>query len=272
MGKKKRKKFSKNKRLAWMGSVLGGAVQLFVKSLPLFALCTLLGFLFLGIRKALYADSYLSIRRIVLEPFDALPPQEKQEIESRWLGKNMLTVNLQNMSKELQKDPKIRVVRVSLVFPSILKIEIEKRQLLGMIQLSPRGSFGLVSEDGVIFEVAKERNPSFVLFEAYGWDQKEPRIGLKLKHQGFREAVKFLNAFEGHPLSHQETVTKIVLDRAGNVSLVLGGGPEIRLGRHPLERLGAMERVKPIILHGEGRAKIDYIDLEFDNIVVKSKK
>ena len=271
MGKRKRKKSGRGKGFSKIASFLGETFHLFFRVFPFVALGLILGLLFFGVRRVLYADSSLTVQKIMVDPIDGLSSTERQSLESRLLGKNILKIDVHRVAKELEKDPEIQIARVTRHLPSLLQIEVEKRKPIAFIQLSPRGSFGLISEDGMILDVVRDHNTSLVLVEAYGLDKKEPHMGLKVKQKGFQEAMKFLKAFWEHPLAHQETVTKMSLDHLGNVSVILGSGPEIRLGRQPFETLGSIEKIIPL-LEGENRKGIEYVDLQFDNVIVKRKK
>ena len=72
-------------------------------------------------------------------------------------------------------------------------------------------------------------------------------------------------------LSHFEVLTRIGIDHLGNVSIILGNGPQIRLGRRPMDSLKSLEKTIPL-LKSEERSKIEYVDLQYDNVIVKRKK
>ncbi len=271
MGKKKRKRSGKNKGFAVLGNLIGGTFRLFFRSIPFALVFGTAGMLFVGVRQALYADFSLTLEKIIVTPPDALSATERRGLETRLIGNNILTIDIQKISRDLKKNPEIRVAKVSRYLPSLLKIEVEERKPMAFVQFAPKGYYGVAAEDGMILEVVKERNTSLVLVEAYSLGLKEPRVGSQIKHRGFVEAMTFLKAFWKDPLAHQENVTKIGLDHLGNVGIVLGSGPDIRLGRRPAEHLNDLEKIMPI-LHGDGRLNIDYIDLQFDNVIVKRKK
>lgn len=227
--------------------------------------------MFFGVREALYADSTLSIGRIVVEPADALSAARRKELDERFLGKNILRVNLEKIARELEANPEIRTARVTRRMPALLKIQIEARKPVALIRFSPRGPLGLISEDGVILDVLPQPAASLIIFEAFDAGIRQPKFGDRFRHPGFLEAVKFLKAFWGHPLARLETVTKITLDSFGNVTVTLRGDLQVRLGRRPAERFSAMEKVVPL-LEREDRKQIEYVDLQFDSVIVKRKR
>ena len=89
--------------------------------------------------------------------------------------------------------------------------------------------------------------------------------------KGFEAANQFTREFSKHPLAQFESISKITLDHIGNVSVTLGKGPELRLGRKPLEAMKSFDKIAPI-LESPDRLKIDYVDLQFNNVIVKQKR
>ena len=271
MPKKKRRKSGRGKKFLRWGGIVTGAFRLVFRIFPLAAAAALAGGLFVTVRQALYADSALAVSRIVVEPSEALPAIERRALETKFLGKNILRVNLRAVSRELEKDPQIRRAAVVRRLPAELRVFLELRKPVALIQFSPKGSFGLVSEDGMILDTLLRPNASMFLIEAYAAGIKEPQSGAVVPGRGYTEAIRFMKAFWDHPLSRREAISKISLDHLGNVTAVLGNGPAVRLGRRPAERMKALEKVV-LLLQGENRAGIDYVDLQFDNIIVKRKK
>lgn len=270
MAKRKRKKSNKKGFLSGIFSVLGGTFRLSLKLFPFVLIVGSLGVLFFGVRSALYADSNLTIQKIVVEPADAVSIQTRSALESNWLGKNILKIDLDNIARNLEKSPEIRLARVTRHLPAALKIEVEKRKPVAFVRISPKGAIGSMSEDGMILDVVKQTNGSMVLVEAFGVGAQEPQVGRTIHLKGFSQALTFLRKFWEDPLARRETITKISLDRLGNTTVTLANGPDIRLGRYPEERLAVLEKAAPI-LEDADRSKIEYIDLQFDNVIVKRK-
>jgi cell division septal protein FtsQ len=224
----------------------------------------------MGVREALYADSNLSIQKIIVEPNDALSREQLVRLESKLLGKNILQADIQGLSEELEKSPAILNAKIIKQFPADIYVEIRKRVPVAFIRYRPGGVFGVISEDGMILSTVTEREVSGLIIEASGFGA-DPAIGQFVKQRGFFESMKFLKAYQKQPVARYEPITKMIIDPVGNVNAVLKQGPEIRLGRRPQERLAAVEKILPL-LESDNRKKIDYIDLQFDNVVVKQKR
>lgn len=270
MAKKKNKK--SNRKGGWkaFGSFIVSGGQLLGRSLPFIAVAVIAGYLVFSAKQFLYADNGLSIQKINFEPAQALSIQQMQAIDAKYLGKNILKVNIQALARTLEKDPGIQSAAVSKKFPSELVIQLQPRVPAALIRFSPKGSYGVVSDDGMILRVTDKPGPSDVIIEAFESGLKEPSLGYQIPLRSYLESVKFLNAFAEHALASEEKVTKITLDHSGNVIINLRQGPPIHLGRRPSERLNALQEMLPL-LNREDRTKIDYVDLQFDNVIVKRK-
>jgi len=266
----KRKKSRKNTPWKSLWGGLRVAFTAALRMLPTVAAAGVAVGLFWGVREALYADPQLNIHQVLVDPVTGLANEKRQDLESRLLGKNILKIDLNRIAEELEKKPAIQSARVDRILPSSVNIGISTRTPVAFIKFTPSGRFGLISEDGMILDIAAEKNNSLPLVEAFGLEMKEPRIGLPLKNRGFVEVVRFLKAYWQHPVSGREPLSRISLDAQGNVSITLGPGPEIRLGRHPSSRINVLEKMMYLI-EGNDRKQLEYVDLQFDNVIVKRK-
>ncbi len=270
MAKRKNKKNGSRKG----GSLTGFFLQttrFLLKVCPSFILIFALGMVFVGVREALYADPHLAVQKIVLEPSQSLSNNQREHLEQSLLGKNIIKLDIQRISNDLEKDPRIKNARVVKRLPSELGIEVNRRKPAVFVRLSPKGNFGVVAEDGMVLEVVGEKDIADVWIEAFASGLNEPMIGQRIRTRGFQEALRFKKAFEAHPIARYERIEKMILDPLGNLKVMMGQGLEVRLGRKASERMEALEKMVPL-LAGEERKKIEYVDLQFDNVIVKQKR
>lgn len=266
---KKRRKNSFN-IFSLIGKSIGFSVKGFLKAVP-FAMLAAGGFvIFLGIRQTLYADNGLTIQKIRVEPAEAFSPNQNSAVQSALYGKNIIKTDLHAISERLEKDPSIQNVIMTKRFPSEIYIQVIKRHPVAYIQFVPRGRMGLISLDGMVLEVVEAGRAQGVILEAYGSGMINPSVGVFVRKSGILEALNFFQAYQKEWISAQEPVTKMRVDVLGNVSILLREGPEVRLGRRPLQRMEAIKKINPL-LESEMRKKIDYLDLQFDDVVVKQK-
>jgi len=271
VSRKKRRKSSKSKGFGAVLRLVEGTGRAALRIFPMVVISAAAAGLFLGVRTLLYADSNLAVSKITVEPPTALSIAARAALESEHLGKNILRVDLNSIAEGLEKNPQIQNARVIRRLPSELKIEITGREPLALIQLAPRGPYAYVSEDGMILEVSPHRDMTYVLIEAYGLGMSRPVAGTQIRTRGFTEAVRFLRSFWAHPVARRESLTRLAIDHLGNLTITLGEGPAFRLGRDPDKRLAGLEKAMPL-LEDEGRRGIDYVDLQFDDVIVKRKR
>ena len=269
MAKKKRRK-SSGGGFAEIGRFIKQSWGILIKSIPILLILCALGASFMGIRSALYADSNLAVQKILIEPAGSISGIQREHLESEILGKNILNVDLVKTAASLERDPSIQNVRATRAFPAAIRFEIQRRFPVAYVQFARGAStYGVVSEDGVVLDIIQGRAAGLVM-EAFGLGMTRPNVGAQIRNRGFLEAASFLKLYQNDPLSIDEPITKVMLDALGNVSILLKEGPEIRLGRRPTQRLEALQKSMPL-LESDMRKKIDYIDLQYDDVVVKQK-
>ena len=269
MSRKKRGK--RNGKRGGFGAFLKTSIHFAGKVIPILILILGGGAAFVGMRGLLFADPHLSIQHITVTPSDAISRDQRLRLESILSGKNILKADVRKVSTMLEKDPWIEEAVVTKRVPSEIAIDVRRRLPVAYVRFAPSGGLALVSDDGMVLETPSSRTAAALVIEVAGTGAKEPRVGERLHVKGFEQANQFLREFPKHPLAQFEAVTKIVLDHIGNVNVTLGKGPELRMGRKPLEAMKSFDKIAPILESTE-RQKIDYVDLQFNNVIVKQKK
>lgn len=270
MGKRKRRKSSSP--LIWKAST--GLIRLLaqglVKSLPVFFFAAIGFGVFWGIRENLYADSGFLLQHLNIAPQNALSPEKVRELEKVYLNQNLFKISPRQVARRVEQDPAIREAWVVREFPNTLRIEIRDRNPFTQIEFSSKGPYYSVDEDGVVLGQAPGRNKNLLLIEVFEDGISKPEQGAGLSIPGFEQAVALVRAFPKQRLSHSETIDRVRLDHLGNVALVLTKGPELRFGREPLKKLRMLNSLVPL-LKGPERDRIIYIELQYQDLIVKKK-
>lgn len=270
MGKKNRK----GKRSGFLHAI-GAAFRMlgwmFWRLVPVLLAVALTGFIGFEIRKILVEDRFLQVQELKVVPPEVLSPQSVRALESKILGKNILMLDLHKIEKQIELGPGAQSVRVIREMPSVVRIEIKKRNPIANIQLKENGVYAVVADDGYIIDARAEADPAWILIEDYSEPLKEPKVGVRIQNKGFPEALRFLTAFRKHELSRRENVTRVVLDPYGNITVRLGEGPDFQLGRKASERLSFLTKAL-FLFNTEPRENIEYMDLQYDRIAVKRKR
>lgn len=270
MGKRKRKKSSSP--LVWKATK--GLLHLFcrglVQSLP-FLLFGAVGLgIFWGIRENLYADPGFLVQTVKIVPENSLSEEKVRELENLYLNQNLFKISPQKVAEVVEKDPKIREARVVREFPKTLRIEVYDRIPFAQIQFSSKGDWYSLSEDGVVLGRDAGRNKNLLLVETLETAPLKPEWGTEVALPGFVRAVELVKTFPKLPLSRSETLERLRLDHLGNVNLLLSRGPELRFGREPMKKLQTLDSLAPL-LKGPERNRIIYIDLQYQDLIVKKK-
>lgn len=270
MGKRRKKKLSST--LTWKATqgFFRLVSQGIVKGSPLL-LFGAIGFgIFWGIRQNLYADPGFLVRTVEVLPENSLSDADLQTLESRYLNQNLFRVPIGTISESIEQNPRIREARVTRKFPKTLLIEISERVPFGQIRYEPKGPYYTVSEDGVILEKTTARDGNLLQMEVFDGKPTLPKLGEAIRLAGFKEGVRVVKAFWQHPLAQTERVGQVRLNHLGDVALVLQGGPELRFGRRPMQKFPALNSIIGL-LKGPERERIIYIDLEYQDLVVRKK-
>lgn len=241
------------------------------KAFPLIFTFGFCFFVFWGVRSALYADPALTVRSLRVEPAGSLMDKERQAIEAKVFGKSMLQVDLSKAAAQLEKESGIYRVRIQKVMPDTLALDIERRRPFTFVQTSPGGMFAVVSQDGIVLDLSQEKSDQLISVEAFESIPGSFKKGNHVNLKGYKECVDFLYAYWQHPFSKQEKIEKIILGPVGQLTLVLKNGPAIFLGKSASAKIGVLPKISPL-LKSKDRNQIDYIDLEYTDIIVKRKK
>ena len=269
MGKRRSKK-SKTP-LTW--KAIQGAFHLLTQGIfkvsPLL-LFSIVGFgIFWGIRENLYADPGFLVQSVEVISTKGVSGEKIASLQKLYLNGNLFKISPSEVVKLAQQDPQVREARVTRLFPHTLKIEMIDRAVFGQVQFVPENVFYSVAEDGIVLGIESSRNARLPLIE-FLEGTIHVENGKRLSLPGFKEAVNLTRAFSRHPLARNEQIDRIRLDHLGNVALVLKNGPELRFGRTPSKRLPQLDTLGGLLAGGE-RKDIVYIDLQFDDLIVRKK-
>lgn len=268
------KKFKKGKRGGFFRTAGQGVQALWAliwKLLPLALVLCLAGYAGYEIKKILVKDRFLQVQEIKVVPPEVLSSQSVRALESKILGKNILTLDLKKIESQIELGPGAQSVRVIRQMPATIRVEIKKRNPIANVRLKPNGAYAIVADDGYVIDAKPEADPAWIIIENYSEPVKEPRVGVRIQNKGFPEALRFLEVYRRHELSRRETLTRIFLDPYGNITIRLGQGPDFQLGRKASERLSFLTKAL-FLFNTEPRENIEYIDLQYDRIAVKRKQ
>jgi len=252
----------------------GAVAGIFSHTLPVLILAGLVYFGFGRVKQALVTDPLLNVRVLSISPADVLAPETKAALEKKWLGRNIFSVDLAQLSLEVMARPEVLRAEVVRILPGTLSIRAQKRLPFACLQTHTNGEGWLISEDGMILKKLtgplSASGECKIQLEAFA-ASKLPSPGHYFPVKGFERAVEFYRAFMRAPLAEREKISRLSLDYLGNLTFYLAGGPAVKVGSRPLDLLSQFYKLAPFLEPAE-RQGIEYIDLQFKDVVVKRRK
>ena len=269
MGRKSRRS-KKNGFWGLIGKFFSFLVIGLLKLIPVGLIAAAFLFGVFGVKKILCADTHLQVRAIRVVPAGTLSAQSVKILEDKIIGKNIFSLDLKRIASQIELGPGAQSVRVVRELPATLRIDIKKRKPVANVLFREGGHYGVAAEDGMIIATSATPDPAWVVMEDFSESYTKPSIGARINNKGFFEALRFLDAFNGHELARKEKVTRIELDAYGNVTVRLGEGPDFQLGRQPSEKLSMLTKAM-YLFENEPRETVEYMDLQFDRVAMKRK-
>ncbi len=238
--------------------------------LPFGVISFMVIFLFVGVRQMLHADPYFQIEKITVFPAGILNQTELNFLEGRAKGKSLLEIDLKELSKILERNPKVERAEVVRVLPKQLSVYIIKRQPLVQIQFHPDGAFYLISHDQMVTGIAKHARPDLLMLEDYRSPQKRYSVGMYYQNTNFQSLRKILLELPNQSSIRRENISKMTADETGNVSFFLSDGLELKIGKE-FTLPQSSQMVLGSLLKSKERAEYLYLDLRYRDIIIKKK-
>lgn len=267
---KKRKKKSSSFKFPSFGKILSAVAVVFFRLIPTVFLASLVFVVVFGVKEILYADPALNVQKITFQPATPLVESYRAWIEKQLLGTNILQAPIKKVSRELERHSEIQSATVSRKLPSEIVISVVERYPACAIQFQTKGPFFITAEDGFILRKEDKLAQPMLQIQFTELVPAQIIAGNKIQSKAFMSSMKFLKDYEQHPAINGEIITQASIDRIGNVSIVLGPGPEVKLGRNPLDQFSKLAKIGPLIAT-EGRDRMEYIDLRFEDVIIKRK-
>lgn len=258
----------------WNPKALTKTIGSFVRSvfqfLPTAFAAGLVVFTFFGVKQMLYADPYFRITRVTVFPSGILTDAEYQYLQDQSRNRSLLELDLKLISKNLERNPKVKRAEVMRVLPNQLKVFLATRSPILQIRLSERGAYYLVGSDQMVLAARDMADPDLMILEDFSTAQKSYSAGALYANRYFGAVTEVLVWLQNDPWLSREVIAKMRLDRLGNIAFVFSDGIELRIGRTPIHSPSKIALLKTLLESGE-RNQILYVDLRFQDVIVKRK-
>lgn len=181
-------------------------------------------------------------------------------------GENLITLDLIGVQEVIKrKHPEFKEVRVRRVLPNRVEVNVRRRTPVAQAALS---KYIQIDKDMVILP-GSSGTPfkNLTIIEGSRPPKLGIRVGAPVDDPAAKKALRLAEIVKRSSILKNHVLTKVDISDPANLLLVIDGDIEIRIGgSHFIERLKILDQtLKTVELD---RAKIRYIDLRFDDVVV----
>ena len=241
-----------------------------LKSIPFGITFGVVCFIFFGVRQMLHADPYFQVERITVFPSGLLASSEYQFLDSQVRGRSLFEVNLKDISRSLERNPKIKRAEIVRILPNQLNVFLATRSPFVQVQLREGGSYYLVASDQLIVSTQDSPKPDLVILEDFNSEKRNYSVGAFYPNKHFRSLFGIFEAMKKDPVLNLETISKLTMDQLGDITLVLNDGVELKTNGE-IVLTQKMREVLHSLLKSENRNQILYVDLRYRDLIVKRK-
>lgn len=244
--------------------------RLSIRFIPLGIVIAVLSFVFFGVRQMVEADPYFHVERVSVFPSGLLNSSEYRFLGDETRARSLLEIDLKKISRNLEKNPKIKQANVVRSLPDRINIFLKARLPFVQVQLKPDGPYYSVAEDQLILSKQKSRQPDLMVLEDFSAQKKVYSAGLLYQNIHFHELSPLFESLKHDAILSTETVSRVKMDQLGNLSLILNDGIELKIGQGLALSEGA-RLVLGSVLRSNERNQILYVDLRYRDMIVKKK-
>ncbi len=238
-------------------------------SLPFILSLTTVGVLLGGVVAYAVNSTTFQLQEVKILNIGSLTPDQAFKFSELRRGENLLQLDLVNVQQVIKRNhPEFKEVRVRRVLPNRVEVLLKRRTPVAQVAFS---RFVQVDKDLVVLPgsgTAPFRN--LTVIEGAPAPRLGLAVGATLDDETTRKALKLMEFIKRENILRKHALTKIDIRDPKNISLYVDGVIEIRVGgNHFVERMKILDQtLRTLDLNP---AKINYIDLRFDDIVVGAK-
>lgn len=266
---RKKRRAQKKRSGGWIGRFFSLALAVLIRSLPFLGVIAVGYGAVAGMQAYLLNDRDCLVTNIRVTTDRAYPKEDVLTRGGIRAGENIFTINIDAIARQLRKDPRLEDVTVTRVLPNTLDIDLKVRERYAYLLLG--NSYYLVDPRGFVIGKtrADQKDAHYPLIEDRTFAGQRVLPGSQYFTGGIESCFFVIEYLRKSSLIPFETIDLIVIDRLGSISLKMKDGYEIRLGHTKLiENLDKLQHL-PSILKNEDKTRIKYIDMRFDDIIVK---
>lgn len=242
------------------------------KFLPILLIGLLLGGVYHGIQKFLYADPYFRLDIIRVKTDLPFSTKQIEQLSGLKLGENLLAIDLGKVASRIERNPEIKKAEVVRILPSTIEINVIRRFEVFQVRPKGQGHYYAIDDQGIIL-TKSDMNPlkGLVLIEDAAVSKDALGVGDQYPSQNLPAFKALYQCVVQQSELSGEKIEAMYVDHLGNFTLFLTGSFEVRLGKAYIKNLKKLHGLKNLLKSDE-RNKIEYLDLQYQDVVVKMKE
>ena len=225
--------------------------------LSVFTLFVAAGF---GFYKYLITLPYFNIKEITIIGGEKVSTREIISESGLHIGENLLSTDVNDVMKSVEKHPWIKKVEVRRLLPSELEISVQERVASALIKFD---DIYYIDKDGVVFQSVASGD-EIRLPIITGVEMEELLEDESSASEGIFKALNFLEVLEKNNFRHIGEISEIQVDRLNGLALyTMNGAVRIDIGNGDFEnRLIRLEKIAANLRNG--LSGVDFIDLDYE--------
>ncbi len=267
---KRKNRTKKSSRPDFVSAFFGLILRIVKVILPAVVLAAVFFLSFQGVRHYLFADDFFKLVSVHTVTNGILLPEAISRIAGISLGDNVLAIDLEQVTKKLESDPRISEAVLTRILPNQVSIAIKERREFLRVKLSGKDEVLVMDEDGFLLGPADpgSRLPVFEDLRPQGMnlfihDRYQDRQMLRMIFQ-----IRAMIARE--PIFQEKKIQFIKIDSSKRIQIGLQDGFEIRVSENFAEELKKLDALRPLLEKDMGT--FEYLDLRFQDVVARKKQ
>jgi len=241
------------------------------KSLPFILLLVITGTGIFWVHQSLHAARILELEGIKIIGIEKLNAREVIAMTGFKKGLSLLSLDLTSAVQKIGQHPRVHSVGLRKIYPNQVEIRIQEREAFLQI-FSPRSQkyFWIDRHGFLLPEFSEKPTGGYLIYEDLNLRPVPTQPGKRYASFYLESLADFLDHSRESSLFERERIKKVSVDELGFWTFVTEEKIEFRIGEQ-FENLEKLENFGTV-LHSEVRNTLRYLDLRFQDVVVKIKQ
>ncbi|MBU1864159.1 MAG: FtsQ-type POTRA domain-containing protein [Candidatus Omnitrophica bacterium] len=186
-------------------------------------------------------------------------------------GDNIFKINLKNVARRLEKIPRIKKAEIARLLPNTIRMVITERYEVAQVKIPFHKEYYLIDEEGhILTPILTKPGRDVLIINAQFTQKSEFAAGEVFDNAPLKKVLKLIKRMQTSAVLKNEKDISITIDNREDMTIVLPPSLEIRIGKNT-EAIFEKQDMLREILNDPNRDSIRYIDMRFNDVVVKRR-